>query len=523
MTLTRTVRRWLAALGIAALVTAAGTAPAGAAAAGDDLALYANNAVLTPGGTLRTISVYPLTDRPLPSSTLTVDRGEVDAFALVEPPPGTKSCTESGAVIRCTVQGGADSALLHLSVSARDGATAGQEGRLTLTLSTPDAGTATARPTITVGEGVALVAAAELPLSGRPGARLPAPLAVTNRGATPARGAVLLVQGPYPLLPDRRYQNCQYAERPIPDLGATVFACSFPDAVLEPGATARPDDSFALRFRRDAWAPDDLRGNAFWFTPADWQEFLSIARLGDRLGPWGTQGTLRLTTRAGVASAPPQTDVDPYDNGTALFLHVTGDQRADLAADGATVTGVVGATVPLTVGWTNNGPAATTVDGSQQLWTLARVRVPEGAVAVSAPRSCQDVRQIREDDPGPEIPEYGWGVPGAREYECHATENIPPGGQLRLRFELRITRAASTGRIELRHYRGDERRPDLNPANDSAIIRVAPPASGGAGGGGTLPITGDRTALTAGLGALLLATGAAGYLLARRRNTRFLA
>lgn len=520
MTLTRTVQRWLAVLGGAALIALPGAAPAAAAAA--DLGLYANNAMITPGGTLRTISVYPLTDHRLSDSTLTVDRTGVDAFALVEPPPGARSCTESGAVIRCTVQGGADSALLHLSVTARAGATAGQEGRLTLTLSTPDAGTATARPTVTVGEGVALVAAAELPLSGRPGARLRAPLTVTNRGGTTARGAVLLVQGPYALIPDRRYQNCQYADRPIPDLGATVFACAFPDAVLEPGATAQPDDSFALRFRPDAWAPDDLRGNAFWFTPDDWREFLSIARLGDRLGPRGSQGTLRLTTTAGVASAPPQTDVDPYDNNTALFLHVTGDRRADLAADGATVTGVVDTTVPLTVGWTNNGPAAVTMDGSRQLWTVARVRVPEGAVAVSAPRSCQDVREIRDDDPGPDSPEEGgWGVPGAPEYECHATENIPPGGQLRLRFELRITRAASTGRIELRHYRGDERRPDLNPANDSAIIRVAPPASGGAGGGGTLPITGDRTVVTAGLGALLLATGAAGCLLARRRDTRF--
>lgn len=518
----RTSRRWLAGLGAAAALAA--TVPAPATAATGGLRLYANNAVIAPGGTLRTISVYPLTDGWLSDSTLTIDRSEVDAFALVEPTFGT-SCTESGAVLRCSVQGNSGSALAHLSVSARADAKAGQQGRLTLTLTTPDSGTATARPTITVGEGVDLVARREISLSGPPGTRFKPPFSVTNRGEKASRGAVLLIHGPYALTPERRYENCEYADRPMPFRGATVFACTFPDDVLEPGATARPEESFALRFRRDAWAPDDMPGEALWFTLADWQEYLSTMRLGDHLGPKGTQGILRLATTAAVAGTPPQTDLDPYSNRTAVALHVTGDQRADLAADGATVTGKVGATVPMTVGWTNNGPAAITLDSSQQLWTRALVRVPAGSIAVAAPMSCQDVRQIREDDPGPEIPEYGWGVPGAPVYECHSKENIPPGGHLRLQFQLRITRASSTGLIELRHYRGDERRPDLNPANDTAVIRVSPPAADGAGGGsgGSLPITGSPTSLIAGLGGLLLIAGAGGYLLARRRKTRFVA
>ncbi|MEH0844016.1 LPXTG cell wall anchor domain-containing protein [Micromonospora sp. CPCC 205711] len=47
------------------------------------------------------------------------------------------------------------------------------------------------------------------------------------------------------------------------------------------------------------------------------------------------------------------------------------------------------------------------------------------------------------------------------------------------------------------------------------------PGDGGAGGG--LPVTGAQTATVAGVGAALLLLGAAGYLVARRRRTRFVA
>ena len=42
-------------------------------------------------------------------------------------------------------------------------------------------------------------------------------------------------------------------------------------------------------------------------------------------------------------------------------------------------------------------------------------------------------------------------------------------------------------------------------------------------GDGGLPVTGQSTGLIAGLGALLLAVGAGGYLVAKRRRTRFVA
>jgi LPXTG-motif cell wall-anchored protein len=59
----------------------------------------------------------------------------------------------------------------------------------------------------------------------------------------------------------------------------------------------------------------------------------------------------------------------------------------------------------------------------------------------------------------------------------------------------------------------------VSPAAGSSS--TSPGASGGAGGG--LPVTGAGTATLAGVGGGLLILGAAGYLIARRRRTRFVA
>ncbi|MFE9693376.1 LPXTG cell wall anchor domain-containing protein [Micromonospora sp. NPDC005806] len=511
----RTFRRWLAGLGAATALVAA--VPAAATAA-TDLQLYANDVIIAPTGTIYTITVYPLTDVPLSAgSTLTIDRSEVDGFAVVQLPFPNRSCTESGAVIRCVVTSAREDNPTHLSVSARPGATAGQQAALRLTLDTPDRGTTTARPTITVGEGVNLVAGPGLPIAGPPNALVKAPLSVTNQGEKATRGLVLLVYGPYPLVPGRRYDNCEYGSRPglIPD--ETVFACTFPD-VLEPGTTARLDDSFALRIRPDAWAPNLLRGNAEWVTPAEWDEFLSYNRI-DRLGPNGDDGvlTLDLGTTA-RANELPQTDLEPFDNLSGLFIRVTGNHRSDLAAEGATARGRVGDTVEVTVGWRNNGPATVAFDGSAPFVTVAMVTVPPGTTAVAVPDTCRDA-YAGEDQ--------GWGHPGSELYECTSAQRLTRGDHARIPMRLRVERAGSlTGQVRLRHRFREPDSPDLNPANDTAAIRINPATGGGGGGeddGGSLPITGAPTGLIAGVGALLLVAGAAGYVLTRRRRTRFVA
>jgi LPXTG-motif cell wall-anchored protein len=67
--------------------------------------------------------------------------------------------------------------------------------------------------------------------------------------------------------------------------------------------------------------------------------------------------------------------------------------------------------------------------------------------------------------------------------------------------------------------------PTASPTASPSASTTAAPAttepSDGSGGG--LPVTGSRTTAVAGLGALLPAAGAAGFLVARRRRTRFIA
>jgi hypothetical protein len=67
---------------------------------------------------------------------------------------------------------------------------------------------------------------------------------------------------------------------------------------------------------------------------------------------------------------------------------------------------------------------------------------------------------------------------------------------------------------------------DINKSNDTAAIVLNPVGGGGAAGGqnpsgGGLAITGPQTAVYGGAGAVLVGAGVAGFLLARRRRTRF--
>jgi LPXTG-motif cell wall-anchored protein len=105
-------------------------------------------------------------------------------------------------------------------------------------------------------------------------------------------------------------------------------------------------------------------------------------------------------------------------------------------------------------------------------------------------------------------------------------EVVGSGKKVEFPFSLRVDQAGSlAGKVELFYGGPDETEvKDLNPANDTAKILVnATGNGGGEGGGGSLPITGANAGLIAGIGGVLLAAGAAGFVVARRRKTRFVA
>ncbi|MEU4771230.1 LPXTG cell wall anchor domain-containing protein [Micromonospora sp. NPDC023644] len=511
--LKHSTRRWLAGLGVAGALVAASASPASAAPA-EDLDLYANNVIVAPGGTEKWVTLFALTTERPGDYTVKVDRSKVAGFAEVQNSGPEDACTESGAILTCKVQDVDDDGsylnMVELYVRAKDGAKPDQKGELEFTVTSTDSDSASFRSTVAVGEGVDLAAAESLDLSGAPGATLKAPLKVENRGETATRGAVLFVFGAYGLSPAKKYENCEYTTG---EFDAYAFACTF-DTVIEPNEAARLDPSFGFTVPADTWAPNTYAGAAIWFTPADWEEFKSQVDVADELGPKGTDGKLELKSGAMRRSA--QTDVNPYDNETWIQLQVTGDQRADVAALGAKVEAEVGKTVPVTVGYVNNGPAAVGTGGSEGIWVSTTVTLPKGVTAVRAPETCVS-NGSGEGEPG---------EPGASVYRCFLNGHLGKGKKAEFDFELRIDKAGShSGEVKLRTGYDESVVKDLDPTNDAAKILVN--ATGGQGGGdgdgGTLPITGESTGLIAGIGALLLVAGVGGYVVTKRRKTRFVA
>ncbi|WP_173039641.1 LPXTG cell wall anchor domain-containing protein [Phytohabitans flavus] len=199
-------------------------------------------------------------------------------------------------------------------------------------------------------------------------------------------------------------------------------------------------------------------------------------------------------------------------------MKVTGDQLADLRAEGATASGEKDDVVQVQPSFTNLGPAMLEYYGEP----VFRVTIPEGTTAVEVSFDCQPYTSDDEWDQW----NAKWGEPGAREYACLATET-PKGVKNLYNFGLRIDDvvADASGAVSVR-LAGDP-----NSENDSAKIVINPTNAGGGNGdggtgggdGGPLPVTGASTGLYAGIGGLLLAAGIGGYLLAKRRRTRFVA
>ncbi|MEU5721144.1 LPXTG cell wall anchor domain-containing protein [Micromonospora sp. NPDC047738] len=527
--LSNPTRRWLAGLGVAGALIAASAVPAVAAPGvplsdrqATEFGLYANNVIVASDGSMKWVRLDSLATEPLTSYTVKVDRSAVQSFAHVQSGGFNNGvCREDGPILSCTVEDDdeRDSRLLVLPVFAKDTAKLGQHGDLTFTVSTPYAGTQTFRSTVIVGEGVDLAAGPTMEMKGAPGETVRAPIRVFNVGRTTADGVVLFFYGPAHFIPSEHYENCEYSVTRFKD---HAFACTFDDP-LAPGVSAVVDSSFGFTIPSDAWAPNAQEASHRWLTRAEWQDFRDEPSVFGQFQK-GTGPTLKLATPARAQSTP-QTNTNP-DNGANMWLVVTGDQKADVVADGASVTGTVGRTVPVTVGWTDNGPAAATA--------TALVEIPAGAYAAKVPDRCVPRGYNGDLDRKPV------NMPGFPAYVCQDSTILHKGDKVTLEFALRIDKAGPlTGVIAVNPGPGET---DLNPANDTAKILVnAPgggdnpgdgdnsPGSGGGNGGGeggdggSLPITGSSTGLIAGIGALLLVAGLGGYLVARRRKTRFVA
>ncbi|MDM4721571.1 LPXTG cell wall anchor domain-containing protein [Micromonospora sp. WMMA1363] len=480
--------------------------------------LFANNALLAPDGGPKSVTLYAFTESFPEDLTVTVDRGTVNDFADVSLTHTRADCTETASSITCDLKGGeVIDFLLDLTVEAKDSAGAGDTGELTFTVDAKGEESVRTTATVEIGEGIDLTAQESFAFSGAPGTSKKAPLGVSNVGKTTARDAVLFLAMTPGLAPAERHSNCSY----LFALGTQFAQCTVGE--IAPGAVLQLDDSSALKIVDDAWAPGEQYGTAVWFGSGDWSEFLTEFPIPTEEWQKGSGDALELVSAVMTTAARglKQVDTDPSNNITEILATVKGDQHADAAATGAEVAGSVGETVTAKVGFVNNGPAMINTYLPGELTTTAEVTIPAGATAVAAPESCAPVNG---DDIG------GFGEPGGRVYFCEWFDVLRKGEAALLEFGLRIDKlSGAAGSVELLHFDfgdDDSRVADLNPNNDVAPFALKGAAGGQGGGDGdgpTLPITGANAGLIAGIGGVLLAAGAAGFVVARRRKTRFVA
>ncbi|WP_433086397.1 LPXTG cell wall anchor domain-containing protein [Dactylosporangium sp. CA-052675] len=188
----------------------------------------------------------------------------------------------------------------------------------------------------------------------------------------------------------------------------------------------------------------------------------------------------------------------------------------DLTIPAVTVTGAVGDVVPVTMTVRNLGPAAV---------EPGRVRAP----FIQRPSGTEFTGDVSAECNGKIQPDR---------YYCQTPDGLAVGAEKTWTFHLKLT-DAHPGRDGFMFF-ADGGHEDRDVSNDSGSITVViktpetgpttaaptatpsrtagPAPSTSAVAGPALPVTGDRTALYAGLGAALVAAGAVLFVIARRRR-----
>lgn len=502
--LSHSARRWLAGLGVAGALVAACATPV--YAADDPFVVNAQDMLVAPDhGGFAYISAEP-TDWDHPHqfgrTTLDIDFSGISAFAVLEQPGEGWgwACETSDQVAHCETEFAENEGpWLGIQVWGKSDATPGQAGQLKFAM-TSGGRTVRTTSTVTLAEHADLQTDPQATVSGAPGSRVGTPATVRNGGETTSRGAVLVVYGDFLFQYAGNFSNCQ----PIDFAGAL---CTL-DEDVEPGRSYRLSEALPFQLHQDArTGAASVLATAVWWTKDDWE---LVNRDFPQDGTPGTGTKLRLVEQeSGARSRAGQTDPDHTNNFTDVTVKVTGDQPADLSVEGATASGEKDDVVQVRPSFTNLGPALLEYQGAP----VFRVTIPEGTTAVEVSGDCQPYTSDDEWDQW----NGKWGEPGAKEYACQATET-PKGFKTWYDFGLRIDKVVpdASGAVSVR-LAGDP-----NSSNDSAKIVINPTDAGG-GGGGSLPVTGASTGMLAGLAGVLLAAGVGGYLLAKRRRTRFVA
>jgi hypothetical protein len=180
----------------------------------------------------------------------------------------------------------------------------------------------------------------------------------------------------------------------------------------------------------------------------------------------------------------------------------------DLTIPVVNVTGAVGDVVPITLTVRNLGPGVVEPGGVR----IAFIQKPEGT---------EFVGDVSPDCDGTVQPE--------NRYYCQPKQGLAVGAEVTWTFHLKLV-SAHPGDDGLMFFAdgGGEDRDSTNDGGPFTVTIKAPQssptptrtatASASPAAGPALPVTGDRTALYAGLGAALVAAGAALFVIARQRR-----
>ncbi|MFC4149108.1 LPXTG cell wall anchor domain-containing protein [Micromonospora mangrovi] len=524
--LTHSTRRWLAGLGVAGAFVAASATPALAGTPGVALGLYLSDSTIAAGseGLIDSPILYASEPVVLHNATVRYDYRDLTGKVTLTSDVGSGDCDspEAGVLVcQDPFEIGVDElgigGLFNVAIVPTAEAKDGDVGDLKVTFSAEGATSASQTAKVKIGEGVDLAGGPEVNLTAAPGDAFSAPLVLANVGQTTAKGAAVFFDHDYSIRPGKHYSNCNYE-------GDRLISCQFTDTVA-PGETFTASVPYVLG--KDTYAPGNEHGYHDWMTPSEFDDFTAyLKHVGYPTGKPGTDGALTLTKKSSLKANSFQADTDPTNNWSGMEIKVTGKNGVDLAAVGDSVTGKAGEIARATVGVHNNGPAALDLGRIGDPVTKIDVTVPTGTTAVKVSDAC--LPAIKDG--------YDWehpGKPGAKAYRCYPDIFIGVGESQTVEFGLRIDKVIpnATGAVVINakcECSGFDA--DTNPANDKAklVVNAAAGNGGGSGGegggdGGTLPITGSSTGLIAGIGVLLLAAGFGGYVVARRRRTRFVA
>ncbi|MFC7246331.1 LPXTG cell wall anchor domain-containing protein [Catellatospora aurea] len=344
----------------------------------------------------------------------------------------------------------------------------------------------------------------------KPGSVAPLAWGIWNNGDRYVHGVDFTITVPPFVGFDNAYSICEMDE------SMTVLHCSDPDAVIPPGGAYEPESLLSLYVHENfVGGPAALRGGLV--SAKALKTSVEEPTTGDLKPADGFEVAEGLTEaqfeqrvedqlQGAVPNADEAGDVDPADDDASFAVHAAAPIAVDQAISVTPAYGKVGDVVKINVKVSNVGKVST--------GPSFQIKAPAGTSFV-APEQAPEVGTCRAD--GQEEP---WQYTGATELGCGFESELQAGRSMTRELLVRIDAEpiGTDGLAKVMTSRGK----DSNPKNDTAkvIIKIGTPPAGGnnGGNGGGLPVTGDNTALIAGVGGAVVVLGAVLFLVARRRK-----